>query len=65
MRVLYESDVKQFAINLLEKQGYCHIYPEQQEKERAKVPLKVSPCGFRFFKLCSGKIPQARPVSSR
>ena len=34
MSALHESNVEEFAIELLEKQGYSYIFPEQQEAER-------------------------------
>ena len=34
MASLYESDVEQLAIELLQKQGYTHLPPEVQEAER-------------------------------
>ncbi len=37
MTALYESDVEKFAVELLEKQGYAYIPPEQQETERDGV----------------------------
>ena len=37
MTALYESDVEQLAIELLERQGYSYIPPEQQETERDSV----------------------------
>ena len=37
MTALYESDVEKFAVELLEKQGYSYIPPEQQETERDGV----------------------------
>ena len=37
MTTLYESDVEQFAIDLLEKQGYSYLSPEALEPERQNL----------------------------
>ena len=37
MTSLYESDVEQLAIELLEKQGYLYLSPEKQEAERQNL----------------------------
>ena len=34
---LYETDVEKHAIDLLKRQGYSHLSPEQQEDERTQV----------------------------
>ena len=44
MASLYESDVEQLAIELLENQGYLYLSPEEQEAERqdlSDVVLRV------------------------
>ena len=44
MASLYESDVEQLAIELLENQGYLYLSPEAQEAERqdlSDVVLRV------------------------
>ena len=40
MTTLYESDVEQLAINLLQEQGYTHLPPEVQEAERGSPTCK-------------------------
>ena len=37
MSPLYESDVENFAIALLQKQGYAYLSPEEQETERQNL----------------------------
>ena len=37
MTTLYESDVEQLVIELLEKQGYSYLFPEAQETERQNL----------------------------
>ena len=37
MATLYESDVEQLAIELLENQGYLYLSPEEQEAERQNL----------------------------
>ena len=37
MVTLYESDVEQLAIELLENQGYLYLSPEEQEAERQNL----------------------------
>ena len=37
MTTLYESDVEKFAVELLEKQGYVYLSPEEQESERGDL----------------------------
>ena len=43
MTTLYESDVEQFAIDLLEKQGYSYLSPEALEPERQNLSEVVLP----------------------
>ncbi len=37
MTKIYESDIENFCIELLEKQGYTYLSPEEQEVERADL----------------------------
>ena len=37
MPPIFESDIEQFVIELLEHQGYAYLAPEQQEQERANL----------------------------
>ena len=37
MTTLYESDVEEFAMELLKKQGYVYLSPEEQESERGSL----------------------------
>ena len=37
MASLYESDVEQLAIEVLENQGYLYLSPEEQEAERQNL----------------------------
>ena len=37
MSTFYETDVEKHAIDLLERQGYSHLSPEQQEDERKQA----------------------------
>ena len=41
MPALYESDVEQFAMELLHKQGYTSISPEEQETERGNLSAVI------------------------
>ena len=37
MTPIYESDIEHFVIELLEKQGFEYLSPEQQETERGNL----------------------------
>ena len=37
MSTLYESDVEQLAVELLENQGWLYLSPEEQEAERQNL----------------------------
>ena len=37
MTPIFESDVEEFVIELLQKQGFDYITPEQQEQERQNL----------------------------
>ncbi len=37
MTKIYESDIEHFAIELLQKQGYAYLSPEEQESERESL----------------------------
>ena len=37
MTKIYESDIENFAIELLQKQGYTYSSPEEQEAERENL----------------------------
>ena len=64
MTTLYESDVENFAVELLNKQGYAYLSPEEQTLERgnqSEVVLRArlktaidyfipNPCSTKFIR---------------
>ena len=62
MTTLYESDVEELAVELLESQGYSYLSPEQQEAERQNLSDVVLPARL---KSAIGKLNPAIPQDVR